>query len=350
MRRVINPLLLWAAHSRRADLVRQIHYLKTENEILRKRLPKRLLVTPQERQRLVKYARGVGTAIRDLVTIVTAATMIRWLNAAYRGKTKRPLKPGRPRTPAEVEELVLRIARETGWGYTRILGELKKLGINAISRSTVVNILKRHGLDPSPERKQATWDEFIKRHAETLWACDFLPRRVMTLRGWRDAYVLVFIHVKTRMTWVSPSSLAPTRAWTAEQTTAFLDATDSGSAKMRLVMHDNDSKFGVEFRAALQAKKAERVRLQFRAPNLNAYTERFIQTIQQECLDHFVIFGCRHMDHLVREFLEHYHTERPHQSLGNRPLWSAPVQPDASTEIRCTHCLGGVLRHYRRAA
>ena len=75
-----------------------------------------------------------------------------------------------------------RLAKETGWGYTRILGELKKLGIT-LARSTVVAIMKAHGLDPGPKRVEGTWSEFVKRHAETLWATDFFkegldPRRI----------------------------------------------------------------------------------------------------------------------------------------------------------------------------
>src|SRR4051812_28465553 len=138
------------------------------------------------------------------------------------GKRRSQRTPGRPRTPQAIENLVLRIARETGWGYTRILGELKKLGINCVTRSTVVNILKRAGLETGPSRDKATWNQFIKRHAHTLWACDFLPRKVFTLQGPRDAYVLVFINIKTRMVWTSPSTFAPTRDWTAQQTDAFI--------------------------------------------------------------------------------------------------------------------------------
>jgi putative transposase len=352
MRRFINPLLLWAAHSRRADLIRQIHYLKVENEILRSRLGKRVMVTPRERERLVRYARKVGPAIKELVSIVAVSTMLRWLHAQYWGKAKgtKPRKPGRPRTPEELQALVIRIARETGWGYTRILGELKKLGMTGICRSTVVNILKRAGLDPSPERKKATWDEFIKRHAETLWACDFLPKRVLTFRGWRDAYVLVFIHVKSRIAWVSPTTFEPTAEWTGQQTAQFMCERNGSDSARRLVLHDNDTKFGSAFRKALRTRRARPVRLQLCSPNLNAYAERFIQTLQQECLDHFMIFGCRHMDHLVREFLEHYHTERPHQALDNRPLTRDGPSSWFGEHVECDHRLGGVLKHYRGAA
>jgi putative transposase len=85
-------------------------------------------------------------------------------------------KPGWPRTEEAIREVIVKLARETGWGNTRILGELKKLGVRTVSRSTVVNILREHGIDPGPKRGEGTWDEFVKRHAQTLWACDFFAR------------------------------------------------------------------------------------------------------------------------------------------------------------------------------
>ena len=84
------------------------------------------------------------------------------------------------------------------WVYSRILGELMKLGIRKIGRTTVQNILKAAGLDPNPTRGRGTWDEFIKRHASTLWACDFLSVRSWTRRGLKDLYLLIFIHIESR--------------------------------------------------------------------------------------------------------------------------------------------------------
>src|SRR4030095_538105 len=89
-------------------------------------------------------------------------------------------------------------------------------------------------------------------------------------------------------------------------------------------------------------------RVTYRAPNTNAY-ERFVQTIQQECPDKFIAFGPAHMDHLVREYVEHYHTERPHQGKGNAPLTGPPSSP-VEGEVVCRERLGGVLRHYFRVA
>ena len=90
--------------------------------------------------------------------------------------------------------------------------------------------------------------------------------------------------------------------------------------------------------------------LAHRAPNLNAYVERFIQAIQVECLDHFLAFGEKHFDYLVREYVEHYHEERPHQGLENQPIAGQPPPAPLDGAIRCRKRLGGLLRHYYRTA
>jgi putative transposase len=130
---------------------------------------------------------------------------------------------------------------------------------------------------------------------------------------------------------------------------AFIAESSKIAQGPSIVMHDNGVQFGPEFRETLRMCGAQPQRLQFRAPNLNAHVERFIQTLQQECLDHFMILGAKHLDHLVREFVRHYHEERPHQSMGNAPLRrSNSEQRDGP--IRCRTRLGGVLRHYYRIA
>ena len=199
-------------------LARYVQYLKTENRILRCKLPARVTVTPQERQRLLKFGKPLGKAIHELISIVTPRTFARWLSgetSAHKGG--KPAKPGRPRTAEEIRQLVLRLARETGWGYTRILGELKKLGVAKISRATVLNILREHGLEPGPKRGEGTWDEFLKRHAATLWACDFFSKKVWTVRGLVDVFVLFFLHVGTRRVHVAGISAQPDRAWVTQQ-------------------------------------------------------------------------------------------------------------------------------------
>lgn len=94
------------------------------------------------------------------------------------------------------------------------------------------------------------------------------------------------------------------------------------------------------------------------APNLNAYAERFAQSLRTECLDHFLILGENHLRHVVTGYVGHYNEERPHQGRGNVPLPVAqaadagepPILPFPKGEVKCREWLGGLLRHYYRAA
>ncbi len=216
MKNVFQSFLVTLANATDRELARQMQYLKVENRILRAKLPKRIEVTPRERQRLLKYGRPLKSAIRDLITIVTPRTFARWASGETRGMAG-IRKPGRPRTDNAIRDLVLRLARENGWGYTRILGELKKLGVGTICRSTVVKILKDHGLDPGPKRGEGTWDEFIKTHTQTLYACDFFSKKVWTLRGLVDVFILFVIHVGSRRVHIAGICTNPDGIWMAQQ-------------------------------------------------------------------------------------------------------------------------------------
>jgi putative transposase len=148
---------------------------------------------------------------------------------------------GRPRTAEDIRAPVVRIAAENGWGYTRVLGELKKLGIRNVSRSTVVSILTDAGLDPGPKRGVGTWDEFVKRHAATLWACDFLSVRSLTLTGYVELFALFFIHVGSRRAIVSGVTANPDAAWVTQQArNTTTDMTDLGLPP-RVLLLDHDS-------------------------------------------------------------------------------------------------------------
>lgn len=235
-----------------------------------------------------------------------------------------------------------------------------------MSRNTVKNILKANGLDPGPKRGAGTWDEFLKIHAATLWQCDFYAKKVLTAKGLRDLYLLIFLHVETRRVFIAPATYHPNEAWVKQQAEAFLQhAKDNGLGTV-MVMHDRDTKFTASFDDVLKAGDVKVQKAAYRSPNTVAFVERFIQTLQQECLDYFVVFGEQHMNHLVSEMVAHYHDERPHQAKDNEPLLrrpaeprrkqpkgrkeSAPPQEVALGDIKCRQRLGGLLKHYSRKA
>jgi putative transposase len=356
MRASVNALLLLLAQATDKALARYVQFLKVENQILRSKLPRVVKVTPQESRRLVKFGRPLGPALKELISIVSPRTFLRWLDADGSRHSRRasPTRPGRPRTAEAIRELVLRLARENDWGYTRILGELKKLGVRKICRSTVVNILREAGLDPGPKRGEDTWDDFIKRHAATLWSCDFFTKQVWTLRGLVEVYVLFFLNVQTRRVYIAGLTVHPNRAWAAQQARNTPMFFAEQEVKPTVLLRDNDGKFGPAFDAVFAAEGVEVKRITPASPNLNARAERWVQTVRRELLDLFVVFGEAHLRYLLSEFLSHYHQNRPHQSLGNAPPCGPPSPADGPppdpSDVVCEERLGGLLKHYSRKA
>jgi putative transposase len=232
---------------------------------------------------------------------------------------------------------------------------LKKLGIRTVSRSTVVNILKEAGLDPGPKRGEGPWSQFIKRHAATLWASDFVSVRTLTASGVVDLYLVFFLHVGSRKVIVSAPTANPDAAWVAQQArNASMQMLDWNLTATHLLI-DHDTKYAASFDAVFEAADVEVKRVGPRAPNMNAYAERFVQTLRNECLDHFLILGEKHLAHIVKEFVTYYNENRPHQGKGNRPLPDAdtdepPIRTFPSGEVKCRERLGGLLKHYYRAA
>jgi len=366
MLRLVEPLLFILLSATHDELARQVQFLRAENRILRERVSARVRLTDHERRKLVTLGAPLGAAVRELLSIVAYATFQRWVRELGKRKRARKVrKSGRPPKAEVLRSLVVRLASENlTWGYSRILGELTKLGIRDIARSTVKNILEEHGLEPAPFRAEPTWAEFLKIHAKTLWACDFFTRPVLTLAGWRTCTILFFLHVQTRRVIVCPPTLHPTHEWSREQAILFVEHAKAQSfCSPTILIRDGDGKFGPGFNDALRDCGCTIKRLPVRSPQLNAFAERWVRTVRRECLDHFVACGERHLGHLISEFVRHYHEQRPHQGLGNQLLVRDPQKPsthpnppqiragpDAAhvPRVVCHQSLGGVLKHYER--
>jgi len=270
-------LLFLLARSTSDDLQKQNEFLKAENEMLRKRVPKKhIFLEPAERAKLLKLGKELGSAIRHIITIVSYSTFRRWVPSAegYTG----PIRRGRPRLAAIVRELAVLIAKETGWGYTRILGELKKLRVGPISRQSVKNILIEHGLDPGPKRGKGTWSDFLRIHAETLWQCDFFSKRIWTLKGPRKIFALAFIHLATRRVFVTPGTFEPDAVWMEKQARAFLDHAAAEKLPCSIVTRDYDCKFSKAFNQVFKDRSIQVKKVGPQAPKLNAFIERWIQS------------------------------------------------------------------------
>lgn len=358
MGRILHPLFALLASVTRQELARQVAYLKEENRVLRARLPKRIVTTPRERARLMKVGRKLGTPLRELMSIVSYESFCRWVREAEgidqpsEEAAASTGKPGRPRTTEDIRQLVIKIRKESNFGYTRILGELRKLGIR-ISRQSVKNILVEAGLSPEPNDTDS-WEAFLKRHADTLWQCDFASKKMWTARGLVELYFLVFLHLGTRRCWISPCTASPDSAWASQQARNFLIVADEMELPATILMRDNDAKFSRRFDEVLTSSGVEIKRTAPMSPNLRAHVERFIQSLKHECLNKFVIVTPRHLNHVNREWRRHYNRERPHSARSHLPpACESPPEPNATISLRDVVCrtrLGGLLKSYERRA
>ena len=111
-----------------------------------------------------------------------------------------------------------------------------------------------------------------------------------------------------------------------------------------------DPLFTEAFEAILGERGVKCVKIPARSPNCNPHAERYVQTIKYECLNHLVLFGERHLRHVIKEFMAHYHRERFHQGLGGQLIEKQATSTAPSGALRCRSRLGGILDYYYREA
>ena len=296
MGRIFQPLLFLLARCTRNELTRQIEWLMAENEMLRKRVDnKRIFLDQEEQSRLIELGQAIVSDLKPIINIVSYSTYLSWLRKEREGHA--PKKMGRPRTAESICNLIVKIATEAGWGYTRVMGEIKKLGLKPPSRNTVKRVMKANDLDPGPDRGPDSRQEFLKRHAETLYQCDSFSKRIVTKFALQQYFVLVFRHLGSRKVYVTKYTRKPNASWMKEQAKKFVEHVKANGQEITLLLCDRDgiyrSGFDKVFRdAGIKVKKSSA-----RSPNLQAHIERFIQSLQQETLDHFIVFGDKHFSH-----------------------------------------------------
>jgi len=321
----------------------QIDYLREENRILRELLGgKPLRLSDAHRRRLAVRGKRLGRrALSQLASIVTPDTILRWyrelIAKKYDGSARR--SPGRPMTPERIADLVTRMAIENPrWGYTRIRGALANLG-HEIARNTVKRILQDHGIEPAPERSQRTsWKTFLKAHWEGLAATDLFTVEVLTLRGLKRYFVLFVIELKTRRVKIAGIHPQPHGEWMEQMARNLTDSVNGFLRSSRHLIHDRDPLFTRAFSEIMKSSGIQPIKLPPRSPNLNAYAERFVRSIKEECLNRLVVLS------------ESYHSERNHQGLDNELLNRAPPQANLGTGVQRRERIGGLLNYYHREA
>jgi putative transposase len=292
--------------------------------------------------------------LRHLVLLVRPDTILRWhrdLMRRHHAAASTPRGRGRPPTVRSIRSLVLRLARENV-SYRRIHGEPAALGIK-VAASTVWEILKAHGVDPSLERTATTWATFLRNQASALLACDFFE--VRTLTGAR-LYVLAVIEHATRRIRILGVTAHPTGQWVTQLgRNLAMDLQDVDSTA-RFLIRDRDAKFTAPFDAVLADAGVRIVKSEVRIPRMNSIMERWIQTCRRELLDRTLIWNQHHLLHALREFETFYNEHRPHRALRQaaplRPLPDPNAAPARITalDIHRRDRLGGILKEYRHAA
>ncbi len=322
--------------------------LEIENAVLRHELAvlrrKSGRVRFQRRDRLLLAAMS-RILPRDQWTsfLVSPQTLLRWHRELVRKKWTyhRQKNLGRPPLDPAIRDLVIRLGRENPrWGCIRIQGELRTLGIR-VAATTIRTILRRAGLPPAPRRSGPSWTEFLRAQARGILAVDFFTVETTWLR---TLYVLFGIEVGSRRVHVFGVTTNPHSAWVTQQARNL--AVRERLRDVPFLIRDRDSKFAGPFDEVFRSEGVRVIKTPIRAPQANAYAERWIRTVREECLDHLLIFGRRQLEDVLLVYTTHYNERRPHRSLDLRPpTGQARALPSCVTPIR-RDLLGGLLHEY----
>ena len=280
--------------------------------------------------------------------LVTPQTILGWHRSLVRRCWTFPhRRPGRPALPKETMELICRLARENPrWGYLRIVGELKKLGV-MVSKTSVATVLRRHGLPPAPRREGPTWSEFLSEGAKGIVATDFFHVDTVLLRRY---YVLFVIELERRVVDVLGVTTNPNGPWVTQVARNFAADLDDTGQPFRFLIRDRDTKFTASFDAVFASIGIETIRTPVRSPRANANAERFVRTVRHECFDQLLVVSRRHLQSVLDEYVRHYNQARPHRGLQLAQPIPHPVSASDGGAITRRDVLGGIVHEYDRAA
>jgi putative transposase len=283
---------------------------------------------------------------------VRPETLLRWHRQLVARRWTYPHRqPGRPPLERRRRQLILRLARENPhWGYQRIAGELKRLGL-AVSPTTVRKVLTSVGIPPAPERGRQTWRSFLRQQAASTLACDFFAIEALALQR---IYVLFFLSLATRRLEFIACTANPDGAWVTQQARNLSMQLGEHEPQFQLLIHDRDTKFSRAFDDVFRSEGIKVIRTPVQAPNANAFAERWVRTVRNDCLDRILIIGRRHLDRVLRVYTKHYNEHRPHRALQLAPPDGDHSTVDANTrptaDLRRRDLLGGLIHEYKRAA
>jgi transposase InsO family protein len=350
LRQLLQLVVLLGRSQRSKEL--EILLLRHELAILRRQKPRPRLLDG-DRVLLAALSRALPRELRPLF-LVTPATLRRWHRRLVARRWTYPHRsPGRPPLEVDVRELIVRLARENPhWGYRRIVGELEQLGVD-LAATTVRKVLLDARIPPATERQETSWRQFLRQHAASVWACDFFTVDTLFLQR---IYVLFFISLERRRIEHIALTDNPSGSWVTQQARNLsTDLAQHGRPHPEFLIHDRVSKFSRSFDDVFCSDGTTIIRTPIHTPNANAYAERWVRTVRNDCLDRLLILGRRQLEHVLRVYVTHYNEHRPHRSLDLRPpnitdRAATTTAPRSMPIIQRRDLLGGLVREYAQAA
>ena len=330
--------LLSGLRSRRELMLENLALRQQLATVLQKRRPR---IGPADRAFWV-VLRRLWSRWADAVVIVKPETVIGWHRAGFalywKWLSRKGRSPGRPPLAREVGDLARRMARENGWGATRIHGELVKLGFRVSERS-VSRFLRQRGR--WPERRQS-WLTFLRNHREVIVAMDLFTVPTATFRL---LYVWFAIRHSRREIVHWAVTETPSAPWVVQQLREAFPF-DEAARGSRYLVFDRDAIFSAAVVAAVTSMPLEPTRTSYQSPWQNGVAERFVGTVRRELLDHAIVLDDRHLRRLLGEYLAYYHQDRTHLGIGKDAPLARPVEPrPAGAAAVCARPRVGGLHH-----
>lgn len=324
----------------KSQLLAQNALLRQQLIILNRQTPKPKFTT-FDRFFLVVLASKIGSW-KNTLFVVKPATLLKWHRQGFRLLWKLKSKPKKrePKISHETIQLIQQMAKDNRlWGAERIRGELLKLQIR-VSKRTILKYMRKTRSTRSPSQN---WRTFLHNHANNIWACDFLP--VVDL-FFGQIYAFFIIEHGSRRVVHFGVTRHPTQEWVTQQ---LREATPF-EQKPKYLIQDNDAKFGYLFDKVAEESSIKIIKTPIRAPKANSLCERFQGSVRRELLDHFFILNERHLYRILKEYIQYFNHERPHQGIEQALPVPTAFPPLTKGKIIPFQILGGLHHSYKRVA
>ncbi|MHB8628178.1 MAG: integrase core domain-containing protein [Aggregatilineales bacterium] len=355
---LFTTLLAWVQIGRLSEQEKdlEILLLRQQLDIVERRLDKPVRLSKVEKLTVAVLAAKLkattkqSTArLRAVICLFQPDKVLKWHRELVRRQWThhQPDRGGRPRTSVAVETLIVRFVRENpDWGYGKLEGELHKLGYT-VSQQTIADILDRHGIPPAPQRKPSvSWRHLMQHYKAQLLACDLFTVDTLFLQ---TVYVLFFIELQTRRVYLAGCTSHPDAEWVTQQARQMVWQLEDHNPAIHFLIHDRDTKCVTAFDTVFRSTHVHIIRTPFRAPNANAYAERWVRTVRHECLNTLIIVNQAHLRHVLSEFVSYYNLLRPHQGLDQQRPIPSPT-PTVVGNVCSRPILGGIIYDHYRAA